>query len=165
MTKVALQRVLVRTSYTNFASSQAVHKSLALKQQIPRWTARPSRKCQFKQRKIVIEGMVLSTRALAVDGICPRCHSSWVRMANGMSALSEVTTVNLRLFPPIREMNDALALGTTETFAKQKYVLVCSTNPTGTDAQDFKGSRKNLLIRSIDELIGTGLGISQMPQE
>ena len=95
MTKVALQRVLVCTqTYTNFASSQAVHKSLALKQQIPRWTARPSRKCQFKQRKIVIEGMVLST----VDGICPRCHSSWVRMANGMSALSEVTTVNLRLF-------------------------------------------------------------------
>ena len=31
--------------------------------------------------------------------------------------------------------------------------------------QEFKGSRKNLLIRSIDELIGTGLGISQMPQE
>ena len=133
MTKVALQRVHVRTSYTNFASLQAVHKSLALKQQIPRWTARPSRKCQFKQRKIVIEGMVLSTRH-TVDGICPRCHSSWVRMANGMSALSEVTTVNLRLFPPIREMNDALALGTTGTFAKQKYVLVCSTNPTGAKA-------------------------------
>ena len=26
--------------------------------------------------------------------------------------------------------------------------------------QDFKDRRKNLLIRSIDELIGTGLGIS-----
>ena len=47
---------------------------------------------------------------------------SSVRMAKGMSALSEVMALNLRLFPPIREMNDALALGTTGTFAKEDYV-------------------------------------------
>ena len=70
-------------TYTNFASSQAVHKSLSLKQQIPPLTARASRKCQFKQqlqRKIVI--VAINTGSAQLGGICP-CHSSWVVRPHG----------------------------------------------------------------------------------
>ena len=63
-----MQNLIVRRQVS---SSQAVHKSLLLKQQIPPLTAAAPRKCQSKhQRKIVIAiintGSVESVRAIVV---------------------------------------------------------------------------------------------------